>query len=112
MRRKTSASVRTVVVLPVPPFSDRTAMVSAMGPQPNVRGSLRPPVGAPRGALLDDRGGRHVGDGTVDRGAVHVVDRVAPDDDLVPVGERGPLHAAPVHVDAVQGPVVEHAYPV
>ncbi len=30
IRRKTSASVRTVVVLPVPPFSDRTAIVSAM----------------------------------------------------------------------------------
>ena len=31
MRRKTSVSVRTVVVLPVPPFWERTAIVSAIG---------------------------------------------------------------------------------
>ena len=30
-RRKTSRRVRTVVVLPVPPFWERTAMVAAMG---------------------------------------------------------------------------------
>ena len=33
MRRKTSVSVRTIVVLPVPPFWERTAIVNAIGPR-------------------------------------------------------------------------------
>jgi hypothetical protein len=37
---------------------------------------------------------------------------VAPDDDLVAVGERRPLDPAAVDVDAVQGAVVEHPYAV
>src|SRR5215204_6643873 len=94
-RRSTSAKVRTVVVLPVPPFSDRTAIVSAIGP-PRYRPRLFGQYGRPGRS-----GGRH---------GVHEVQRVAPDDDLVTVAQRTPFHTPPVDLDPVQGAVVEHAY--
>src|SRR4051812_11654601 len=95
MRRNTSASVRTVVVLPVPPLSDRTAIVSAMAADSNV-------------ALLV--GQRGFGRSGAHRRRVEVEDRVAADGDLVAVGERRPLDALPVDVDPVERAVVEHPY--
>src|SRR4051794_24076155 len=96
-RRSTSARVRTVVVLPVPPFSDRTAIVSAMEGR-DLRGS----VGQ----------GRRLGGAGADGGGVEVVDGVAPDSDFVAVGQRRPVDAIAVDVDAVERAVVEHAYTV
>src|SRR3954447_18855941 len=98
-RRSTSARVRTVVVFPVPPFKDRTAIVSAM-----------------RGRDLSERsvadGGRGGRAARADGGAVEEVDGVAADGDLVAVGERGPVDPLPVHVDPVERAVVEHPYAV
>src|SRR5690348_7655659 len=100
-RRSTSARVRTVVVLPVPPLRDRTAIVLAMkGREDSGVGWL--------GDLLSD-GGRGRG-ARADGGGVEVVDGVAPDGDLVAVVERRPVDAVAVHVDAVERAVVEHAY--
>src|ERR671937_2198378 len=101
MRRNTSASVRTVVVLPVPPFRDRTVIVSAMD-----AGT----IAAYRLLLRECRGGRV--DRSADGGGVEVVQRVAADQDLVAVGQRAPLHAPPVDRDAVERAVVEHAHAV
>src|SRR6478752_7599340 len=91
-RRSTSARVRTVVVLPVPPFSDRTAMVSAAITAARLL-AQGCGFGGPRG---------HNG--------VEEIERVAPDGDLVPVAERAPLHAPAVDLDAVERAVVEHAH--
>src|SRR6266536_2695789 len=100
-RRRTSASVRTVVVLPVPPFSDSTEMVWAMGAAT---------LPAPRGPalwLLRQRS-RCRADRLADRRRVQEPQRVPPDDDLVAVLERTPFDAAAVDVDAVERAVVEH----
>src|SRR5688572_25756615 len=94
-RRSTSARVRTVVVLPVPPFSDRTAIVSAIEAA-RYRADLLGQSG--RGGLRGHRGG------------VHEVHRVAADDDLVAVAQRAPFDAPAVDLDPVQRAVVEHAY--
>src|SRR4051794_20828744 len=94
-RRSTSASVRTVVVLPVPPFSDRTAIVSAAAI-------------AAAGYLLHER--LRAGD----CGCGHSVQeeqRVAADRELVAVGERAPLDPPAVDRDAVERTVVEHPNP-
>ena len=96
-RRSTSARVRTVVVLPVPPFSDRTAIVSAMRPA-RYAGPL---TRLRRGRLSAGAGGRH---------GVQEVQAWRPIDDLVAVGQRAPLHAPAVDLDAVERAVVEHAY--
>src|SRR5215217_75508 len=98
-RRSTSARVRTVVVFPVPPLRERTAIVSAMRGRDLSEGSVAD-------------GGRGGGAPRADGGAVEEVDRVPADGDLVAVGERRPVHALPVDVDAVEGAVVEHPYPV
>src|ERR671925_60006 len=91
-RRSTSARVRTVVVLPVPPLSDRTAIVSAIeAEQVTVRSRAL-------GLLARDDRSR---DRRPDRGGVHEEQRVAADRDLVAVGQRAPLHAPAVHVDPV-----------
>src|SRR3954465_5893322 len=100
-RRSTSESVLTVVVLPVPPLSDRTAIVSAIE---DGHDTVRP---AARSLLAGCRGDRRRhGHG------VQVEQRVAAHGDLVAVRERAPLHAAPVDGDAVQRAIVEHAYAV
>src|SRR6188768_2111724 len=91
-RRSTSARVRTVVVLPVPPFSDRTAIVSAA-------------IAAVR--LLAQRGGFG---GPRGQNGVEEIERVSTDGDLVTVGQGAPLHAAPVDLDPVERAVVEHAH--
>src|SRR4051794_29609142 len=96
-RRSTSARVRTVVVFPVPPFRDRTAIVSAMR-------------GRDCSEDLASDGGRGGRAARADRGAVEEVDGVAADRDLVAVGERRPVDPLAVHVDAVEGAVVEHPY--
>src|SRR5689334_10100133 len=87
--RSTSARVRTVVVLPVPPLSDRTAIVSAMWPP---RYSV-----AQRCRLSRFRGAHRVEE----------IQRVAADQDLVAVLERAPLHAPAVELDPVERAVVE-----
>src|SRR3954467_3367975 len=93
-RRSTSARVRTVVVFPVPPFRDRTAIVSAM-----------------RGRDCSEEaaahGGRGGGSARADGGAVEEVDGVAADGDLVAVGERRPVDPLPVHVYPVERAIVE-----
>src|SRR3954449_1067163 len=91
-RRSPSASVRTVVVLPVPPFSDRTAIVSAA-------------IAAVR--LLAQRGGFG---GPRGQNGVDEIERVSTDGDLVSVGQGAPLDAAPIDLDAVERAVVEDAY--
>src|SRR3954451_10906097 len=98
-RRSTSDSVRTVVVLPVPPFSDRTAIVSAIEDGHD--------TARPWGLSL--LGGRRAGRGDrrPDRRGVEEEQRVAADGDLVAVGERGPFHARPVDEDPVQRTVVD-----
>src|SRR5690349_5208025 len=111
MRRNTSVSVRTVVVFPVPPFSDSTAIVSAMARDGNARrgrdGLLR--RGSPfRRALFGGQGALR--SRRTHGGGIQEEDAVAADRDLVAVGQRGPLDALAVDVDAVQGAVVEHAY--
>src|SRR3954451_24818098 len=89
-RRSTSARVRTVVVFPVPPFSDRTAIVSAM----------RGRDCSERGSVADGgRGGRAA---RADRGAVEEVDGVTADGDLVAVLERRPVDPPAVDVYAVE----------
>src|SRR5215210_2424293 len=115
MRRNTSASVRTVVVLPVPPLSDRTAIVSAMARDSNVaegerrrRSSSRLAGETDFRALLARQDALRRG--RADRRRVQVVDGVAADHDLVAVGQRRPLDALAVDVDAVERAVVEHAY--
>src|SRR5919106_2935377 len=98
-RRSTSDSVRTAVVLPVPPFSDRTVIVSAIeGEHDIARPWARPLLGGDRGL-----------DGRPDGRGIHEIQRVTADRDLVAVAQRAPLHAPPVDVDAVQRAVVEHA---
>src|SRR3954471_3811042 len=98
-RRSTSARVRTVVVLPVPPLSDRTAIVSAME-----RGRL--PKRALGGAVgLAGHGAR------VDDGRVEEPQRVAAHGDPVAVAQRAPLHPLAVDVDAVERAVDEHTPP-
>src|SRR6476646_5885222 len=92
MRRKTSASVRTVVVLPVPPLRDSTAIVSAMA-----RAGYRPADRSVRSGHR--RGGRR----GRDRRGVEEPQGVAADRDAVAVGQRAPLDTAPVDVDAVEG---------
>src|SRR3954449_11910309 len=98
-RRSTSARVRTVVVFPVPPFRDRTAIVSAMR-------------GRDCSESSGSDGGRGGGAARPDGGAVEEVDDVAPDGDLVAVVERRPVDPLAVHVDTVERAVVEHAYAV
>src|SRR3954449_1973827 len=89
-RRSTSARVRTVVVFPVPPFRDRTAIVSAMRGRDCSERSV--PDGGRRG-----RGAR------ADGGAVEEVDGVAADGDLVGVGGRGPTGPAAGYGGGVWG---------
>src|SRR3954452_19245134 len=96
-RRSTSARVRTVVVFPVPPFRDRTAIVSAMR-------------GRDCSEDLVSDGGRGGRAARADGGAVEEVDGVAADGDLVAVGERRPVDPLAVHVDAVERAVVEYPY--
>src|SRR3954452_10670050 len=96
IRRNTSASVRTVVVLPVPPFSDRTAIVSAIWREDDTE------------RLFGERRRRRGGRSGRDR--VEEEDRMAPDRDLVAVGQRAPLHPLAVDEDAVERPVVEHTH--
>src|SRR3954463_3028808 len=98
--RSTSARVRTVVVLPVPPLSDRTAIVSAMWP-PRYR-AVR---GCP--ALELDGGPRRFR--RVHR--IQEIDRVPADEDLVAVLQRAPLHPSAVDLDAVERAVVEDPHP-
>src|SRR3954447_24276593 len=98
-RRSTSARVRTVVVFPVPPFRDRTAIVSAMRGRDLSEGP----------ASDGGRGGRGA---RADGGAVEEVDGVAADGDLVAVAERRPVDPPAVHVDPVERAVVEHPYTV
>src|SRR4051812_18767992 len=97
IRRRTSASVRTVVVLPVPPFSDRTEIVAAMR-----AATLQALLGQRRG--LGRRARR-----TADGRGVHEPQRVTADRDLVAVLERAPLDPPAVDEDAVERAVVEHA---
>src|SRR5437763_1351259 len=91
--RSTSARVRTVVVLPVPPFSDRPAMVSAA--------AMTAARLLAQGCGLGGPGGHN---------GVQEIQRVATDRDLVPVAQRAPLHAPAVDLDAVERAVVEHAH--
>src|SRR3954469_7658642 len=104
-RRSTSARVRTVVVLPVPPFRERTAIVSAMSGR-DCSEELEPGSGrrrlegASRGLLVPD-GGRRGRAARADGGAVQEVDGVAADGDLVGGSGRRPLHPPPVPVPAV-----------
>src|SRR5262245_12269905 len=95
-RLSTSASVRTVVVFPVPPLSDRTAIVSAA-------------IGLAADYLFRERfRSRLCGTG---HGRVQEVEDVTADRELVAVGERAPLDAAAVDHDAVERAVVQHADP-
>src|SRR3954462_1435613 len=115
MRRSTSVRVRTVVVLPVPPFWERTASVEPIGqrtinresgprktvllpdgsPDSSSRDPPIPLLPAPpgkglEGALFDaapEARARLAGVG------VEIVHAVAPDDDLVAVGQRAPFDA-------------------
>src|SRR5215211_8015707 len=98
-RRSTSARVRTVVVFPVPPLRDRTAIVSAMRGRDLSEASV--PDGGRRGRAA-----------RADGGAVEEVDGVAADGDLVAVVERRPVHPPAVHVHPVERAVVEHPYAV
>src|SRR5215210_2058627 len=98
-RRSTSARVRTVVVFPVPPLRDRTAIVSAMRGRDCSERSV--PDGGWRGRAA-----------RADGGGVEEVDRVPADRDLVAVAERSPVDALAVDVDAVERAVVEHTDPV
>src|SRR3954452_3751213 len=98
-RRSTSARVRTVVVFPVPPFRDRTAIVSAM------RGRDLSERSVPDGG----RGGRAA---RADGGVVEEVDGVAADRDLVAVLERRPVDPPAVDMHAVEGAVVEDPHAV
>src|SRR5215207_10281963 len=95
-RRSTSARVRTVVVSPVPPLRDRTAIVSAMKGRDCSEVSAFDCGRGGRGARADGRG-------------VEVVDAVATDGDLVAVGQRRPVDALAVDVDTVERAVVEDA---
>src|SRR5579862_1179786 len=118
LRRSTSARVRTVVVLPVPPFWERTAIVMLIDAILRAlarRG--RDDVVAVPGALLSDR----MQTGVADPAAVDLRfqrrDRdehqaVAPDDDLVPVAERAAVDAGAVDEHAVEAAVVEQPHPV
>ena len=90
-RRNVSARCRTAVVLPVPPFWLSTAIFSAIGAESRRRRSL--PLGGRRAPCEE-------------------LQAVAPDDDLVAVGQRAPLDALAVDEDAVERPVVEHAHAV
>src|SRR5687768_5046972 len=100
-RRSTSARVRTVVVLPVPPLSDRTVIVSA------IEGEHDTASPAQVSLLGDDR---RRGRGGAGFDGVQEEQRVAADRDLVAVGQRAPLDAPAVDVDAVERAIVEHAY--
>src|SRR5690348_1807426 len=99
-RRSTSDSVRTVVVLPVPPLSDRTAIVSAIEDGHDT---------ARRSVLRLVRAYRRAGHGR-DLRCIQVEQRVAPDRDLVAVRQRSPFHPAAVVEDAVQRAVVDHPH--
>src|SRR5215210_1425098 len=98
-RRSTSARVRTVVVFPVPPFRDRTAIVSAMRGRDCSGGRGHGSGGRP-GLLVAD-GGRCGRGARADGGGVEEVDGVAADLDLVAIAERRPVDAPAVDVDAV-----------
>src|SRR6188472_3541329 len=134
-RRKTSARWRTAVVLPVPPFWERTAilwatrarvgqrrraaprchtMATRSGPGSRHPGPSVPLLRGPCGPKSGLAGGLHGflvrGDGHVDR--VEEVQAVAPDDDLVTVAQHPPLDALAVHEHAVQAAVVEDPHAV
>ena len=115
-RRNTSVSVRTAVVLPVPPFCESTAIVAAIGagtigqqrapatcavaPQISIGRSRRAVAGA--GCKRMPEIDRHIDE----------VQVVAADHDLVAVGERAPLDPLAVDEHAVEAAVVEHAQAV
>src|SRR4051812_12364235 len=130
-RRKTSARWRTAVVLPVPPFWERTAILCATlarlcqapGPRGRSRaeraripqpGPLRP--SPPRAfrpeALLARRLQRLAGALELGFDRLDEVQSVAPDDDLVAVRQHAPFDALAVDEDAVQAAVVEDAHAV
>src|SRR5258707_5884172 len=131
VRRSTSVSVLTVVVLPVPPFWERTAIVFAIAPDTTLRrrwrgvrwphgrsrgsdpagrlgcGALRPCSGAGRhGAGAGARG--HGGP----RADMQEAQPVAPDDDLVAVAQEAPVDAIAVDEHPVQAAVVEQPHPL
>src|ERR671934_1349972 len=131
MRRKTSVSVRTAVVFPVPPFWERTAIFCATGregsesasgrccahaerariPRP---GPLRP--SPPRASRPEARLARRLqrsrhGLCRVGRG-LEELQPVAPDDDLIAVVQHAPLNALAVDEHAVEAAIVEDAHAV
>src|SRR3954452_9411067 len=130
-RRKTSARWRTAVVLPVPPFWERTAILCATparlcqrrgratraarrGPGSRNPGPSVPLLRGPCGPklLLAGRLQRLAGAGHRLLERLEEVQPVAPDDDLVAVGQDAPLDALAVDEHAVQAAVVEDAHAV
>src|SRR6185312_6284952 len=119
-RRSTSVSVRTVVVLPVPPFWDRTAIVCAIAPDTtlprsprDVRWPDRRPGGSsglPSGVRAARIAGRGADGGA--RRNVREAQPVAPDDDLVAVLQEPAVDPLAVHEHAVEAAVVEQPHPV
>ena len=128
MRRKMSVSVRTVVVLPVPPFWERTAIVEPIGAHSTTQRAAETAVPDASPSRVP-RARPSLCSGTARRawtarrrcGAcssrsppadVDVVQAVAADDDLVAVGQRAPLDPLAVDEHAVEAAVVEHAHAV
>ena len=130
LARKTSVSVRTAVVLPVPPFWERTAIFwatrrdsSEAAPRRPGRAErariprpepLRP---SPPRACRPEAGLSRPPPGAWRRRPpwprrLQEVQPVAPDDDLVAVAQHPPLDALAVDEHAVEAAVVEDAHAV
>ena len=109
MRRKTSVSVRTAVVLPVPPFCDRTEIVAAhprvtIGGWPAGRRGPVEPLVSPAETARPGMGLAHARDDW----NVDEIQAMAPDHDLVGIGQRAPLDPLAVDEHTVEAAVIQH----